>query len=256
MKRVWAILCIIMLAALGLALTARAQNGDREELFYTSNQHYKNGNFQQAVDGYRHLIQSGQSSGQVYYNLGNAYFRTQDLGRAILNYERAMLRMPRNADLKFNLSMARDQTQDVVPPSQSFTGLLFAWLASVTLSELFWSFAVLNGLFMAILITRLFIRREWNYYLLILLTVLWIPAGVSFGMRHYQIWSDQRAVVLVREMNVYAGPDTGDTVLFKLHQGTIVSEERSEDNWSLVRLTDNKRGWARAEAVERIRAVP
>jgi len=256
MRRVRAILVIIMLAGLGLALTALAQNGNREELFYESNQQYKNGDYQKAIDGYRKVIESGRASGHVYYNLGNAYFRTKDLGRAILNYERAMLRIPRDADLKFNLSMARDQTVDVVPPSQNFTGLLFAWLDSLTLSELFWSFAVLNCLFMATLVSRLFLRKEWNYYLLILLTVLWIPAGVSFGIKYYQAWTDQRAVVLEKEINVYAGPDTGDTVLFKLHQGTIIHEERSEDNWALVRLTDEKRGWTRADGVERVRAVP
>ena len=86
----------------------------------------------------------------------------------------------------------------------------------------------------------------------ILLLVFWVISGLSFGLKWYQLEADDRAVILEPELNVLAGPDLGDTVLFKLHAGTMVQVERSEDGWALVRLPDKKRGWVGNDAMEGI----
>jgi tetratricopeptide (TPR) repeat protein len=223
-----------------------------EELFVKANQAYRADRFQEAVTGYQQLLQSGDENGHLYYNLGNAYLRLNDLGRAILNYERAHLLIPRDADLDFNLRFARDQIKDAVAPSQGFIDKTFIWLNSLNLDELFWIFAVLNVLFWGCLLGRLFIRSEWIYYGLILLLVFWVITGVSFGLKWYQLETDDRAVIVQPELNVLAGPDPQDTVLFKLHAGTMVQVGRSEDGWALVRLPDKKRGWVRSDAMESI----
>lgn len=242
----------LTLIAFGMGSNVQAQTDSREELFFSSNQSYKNGDFQKAGEGYSQLIAEGHKSGQVYYNLGNAYFKMNDLGRAILNYERAFLQTPRDADLKFNLNIAQDQTRDAIPNSQNFSGLLFAWLDSINLNELFWSFALINASLWINFLSRLFIKTELTYYLVIILIIFWLGTGVSLGVKSYQIRSDSRAVVLDKEIGVYAGPDVSDTILFKLHQGTIVHHERTEDGWSLIRLSDEKRGWVKHQVVERI----
>lgn len=233
-------------------LDAKAQANGWEELFFTANQTFKQGYYQDAIDGYERLVRGGHENGHIYYNLGNGYFRLNRLGHAILNYERARLLMPRDADLNFNLSHARDQILDAIPESQGFSQMAFFWLDSLSLHELFWSFTVLNALFWGVLLTRQFHRSEWNYYLSLILVVLWLIWGISFGLKWHQMGTDDRAVILEQEVNILAGPDIQDTVLFKLHEGTIVHQERSEDGWSLIRLPDKKRGWIKAEAVERI----
>jgi tetratricopeptide (TPR) repeat protein len=223
-----------------------------EELFVKANQAYRADRFQEAVDGYQQLLQSGDENGHLYYNLGNAYLRLNDLGRAILNYERAHLLIPRDADLDFNLRFARDQLEDAVAPSRGFIGRTFFWLNSMNLDELSWVFAVLNVLFWGCLLAKLFIRSEWIYYGLILLLVFWGITGLSFGLKWYQLETDDRAVILQPELNVLAGPDPQDTILFKLHAGTMVQVERSEDGWALVRLPDKKRGWVENDSMEGI----
>ena len=243
----------LILIAFGMGSNVQAQTDSREELFFSSNQSYKNGDFQKAGEGYSQLIAEGYKSGQVYYNLGNAYFKMNDLGRAILNYERAFLQTPRDADLKFNLNIAQDQTRDAIPNSQNLAGLLFSWLDSINLDELFWGFALINASFWINFLSRLFIKTELTYYLFIILIIFWLGTGVSLGVKSYQFRSDSRAVVLDKEIGVYAGPDVSDTILFKLHQGTIVHHERAGDGWSLIRLSDKKRGWVKHQVVERIR---
>ena len=231
---------------------ASAQHNPWEEIFVQANRAYKEGQYRQAVSGYRRLLERGIRSGHLFYNLGNAYFRMDELGRAILNYERARLFLPRDPDLNFNLNYARDQVQDDIPHSRGFLQATFFWVDSLTLRELFRGFAVLNLFFWAVLGIRLFRRAEWTYYAMILLAIFWVSGGVSLGMKYHHLRNDRRAVILDREVSVLAGPDPGDTVFFKLHSGAVVELERSDEDWSLISLPDKKRGWVRAASVERI----
>ena len=230
------------------------QQGGRawEEIFYQANQAYREGNFQEAVMGYRKLIHTGHDVPRIQYNLGNGYFRMNQLGRAILAYERAHIAMPRDADLNFNLAHARDQVVDAIPPSRGFFSMAFFWLPSVSQSELFWCFAILNMLLLTALLIRLFHRAEWLFYLLLLVLCLWMITGVSLGMKWAQVHNDHRAVILQKEVEALAGPHEGDTILFKLHEGAIVEQEREEGGWRLIRLPDKKRGWLPEESLELI----
>lgn len=227
-----------------------AETPSAEELYFEANRAYKENRYQEAIDDYRGLIDNGYDNGHLYYNLANAYFRSGQLGRAILNYKRAQLQIPRDADLNFNLRYALDQTQDAISADQNFLRQAFFWLDEITFRELMWGFAVLNILFWGILVLRLFVRPEWTYYVFIVLLIFWLVGGASLGVKWHQLKTDLRAVILAGEVDVLAGPDSKDTVLFKLHEGTTIHRERTEDGWSLIRLTENKRGWLKSSAIE------
>ena len=242
MKRILSIMsAALMFLFLSASLTL-AQSKE-EEIFFEANQAYNEGRYQEAIDQYEKLIKKGYQSGHLFYNLANGYFRLDELGEAILNYERASTLMPRDADLNFNLNHAMDLIQDAVDVQDSFISMAFFWNGSLNLAELFWIFAAINILYWGILIVRLYSRADWNYYLMIVFSVFWLITGLSFGLKYYQLNSDDRAIILESEVNVLAGPDIKDTVLFKLHEGTMVESERDEDGWSLIRISDNKRGW-------------
>jgi len=99
---------------------------------------------------------------------------------------------------------------------------------------------------------RLFYRSDGIYYLIIILLIFWLITGGSLGLKWYQINTGTRVVILDKEVSALAGPDSKDTVLFKLHEGAIVNQERSEDGWFLINLPDEKRGWVKAGSVESI----
>ena len=250
------ILLILTLTCLALLLpnTSKSQTEAWSEVFFKANQAFKADRFDEAVEGYNKLLLLGHESGDLYYNLGNAYFRMNQLGRAILNYELARLFMPRDADLNFNLSHALDQIVDDVPEEKDFVVMTFFWLDSLSMAELFFGFALINILFWGILFIRLFFRMEWTYYMTIIFLIFWIISGTSFGLKWYQRGTDDRAVIIREEVNIMAGPDEKDTVLFKLHEGTIIHNERSEDGWSLVSLSNEKRGWIRSESIKEIQS--
>jgi tetratricopeptide (TPR) repeat protein len=230
-----------------------SEDSEFQELFFYSNNAYRQGHFQEAIDGYNQLIQSGHQHGNLFYNLGNAYFRQGQLGLAILNYERAHILIPRDTDLNFNLSYARDKIQDAIPKHQNLIDTALFWIKDLNFAEIFWCFAILNVLFWTTLLIKLFYKFEWIYYISLISFILWMIAGISVGLKWYKLNNDDRAVILRKEVSIFAGPDIKDIVLFKLHSGAIVHYERSEDGWSLVSLADEKRGWIKSEAIELIK---
>lgn len=221
-----------------------------EEIFFKANEAYKEGRFDEAISGYLKVTESGHENGHLYYNLANAYLREQDIGRAILYYQRAKLLIPRDGDLKFNLQFAMDQVRDAIGEPRGLLGQTFFWLDGFAPRELLWSFALMNVLFWGILSARLFSRPEWTYYTFLLFLVFWLGSGISLGVKWIQIETDDRCVVLEKEVNVLAGPEAGDTVLFRLHEGALVRSERSEEKWTLIRLQDDKRGWVKSMDIE------
>jgi hypothetical protein len=221
------------------------------DVFFQANQDYKEGAYERAASAYERLISEQFVGGSVYYNLGNCYVRLNRLGKAILNYERARYLMPRDSDLDFNLRYAKEMTKDKIEESSSFP--IFQWIDYFGISAVFWLFVILNLLFWASLLIRLWIRSEWSFYMVICLGLLWGIVGVSGTMKWYSETNDKRGVVIAPQMNVHSGPDERETVLFKLHEGSMVMCEREEEGWILIFITPEKRGWTKVGSVERIK---
>lgn len=242
-----------LVSAMLLLLAGNAASAQTpEETFLKGGAAFREGRFQEAVLLYEGLIRSGKQSGHLFYNLANAYFRLDRLGPAILNYERARWFLPRDADLDFNLRLARDKTLDSLQEPQDLVTNTFFWIDTFNLAELFWCFAAINIAFWGTLVVRLFSKAEALYYVCLVLLTAWLAAGLTLGLKAYKGALDTRAVVLADEVDVLAGPDVKESVLFKLHAGTTVLQEREEEGWSLVRLPDKRRGWMMRGAVERV----
>ena len=253
MSRVKRFVLILLLALQLIPCEVNAKiDQSAQEDFFEANRAYKNDQFQEAVDGYLNLIENGIENGHLYYNLGNAFYRLGNLGRAILFFERARLLLPRDDDLIFNLSHARNQAVDAVGDVQTFSLSDFLGLDSLNLYEVFLVFTIINGFFFFIFGIRLYKKTEWSFYLSIFLAIVIGIGGCALALKWYQVTTDDRAIVLSDEVEVRAGPDPGDTALFKIHEGTIVHHERSEGDWVLLHLSKNKRGWAPSKQLERI----
>ena len=242
-----------MLVVMGFLHPAQAETGPSfVERFYEANQAYKNDRFQEAVEGYLRLLKAGYENGHIDYNLGNAYFRLGDLGRAVLAFERARLLIPRDGDLSFNLSHARNQARDDAADLPTSALIGFLGLDSFNRYEILAAFILMNILFFALLSVRLFSKSEWTYYLSIFLAILISLTACAAALKWYAWATDDRAVVLSEEVRVQAGPDSKDTVLFKLHAGTLVRVQRTENGWTLLQLSTDKRGWAKSNQLEKI----
>lgn len=223
-----------------------------EELFVMANSAYKNSDFDRALELYNQIEEVGFVSGNLFYNLGNTWFRLGKNGFARLNYERAMVMMPDDPDLVYNASYVNDQLVDNVTLSEPLWQSMFFWTKSMNLKETLYLFIVINLVFWSLLILRLFFKKEILFYIIMIVALFWSVAGASVGVKWYGFKFDDRAVVVAKQVDVLAGPSERDTLLFRLHEGTMVRYERDEEQWTLVRLSDNRRGWVKAECVRRV----
>lgn len=234
-----------------------AVDGGSENIFLKANQSYFNGEFENAAEIYESILKSrkpslffcSESHGELFYNIGNCYFRLGQKGKALLNYERAQQFIPRNVDLKYNIEYVRDLTEDNLSQQENLINNMFG-VNFFSPTELATFFCLANLLLFLFLSIRIFFKAEWNFYSIIIFLIFWIISGISLGIMLKKTVYDDRVVVLAREVDVLAGPDQNDTLLFKLHEGALVEQERSEYDFSLIRLPNGKRGWLASSAIE------
>ncbi|MFC1895641.1 SH3 domain-containing protein [Thermodesulfobacteriota bacterium] len=247
---------IIRSVFLGFALLLSSLSiagDDRLLLFVEANQAYRAGQYAEAAEKFESLVRQSPVGGGVFFNLGNCYFRLDRPGLAMLNYERAHILIPRDPDLDFNLRYVRDR---VVDRAEKHRGAGFlGWLDSLTSDEVFWGVFAVHLLFWCALTLRCWFRSEWSYYLAVALCIVWVLAFVFGGVKWYGATRDFRAVVVADEISVRAGPDPDDTLLFQLHEGTVVTWEREEDGWFLIRFSEQKRGWTQRNGIALVRPV-
>jgi tetratricopeptide (TPR) repeat protein len=253
-KKIFFITLIIFLFPLAIYTQEKNGKTDKwEELFYKANQFYKDGIYENALNTYLEIVGTGHVSGDLYYNMGNTCFRLKMTGHAILYYERARAFIPRDADLDFNIKYVKKLARDEIETPVDIISNIFFWTAYTTHKELLALFAIVNLFAWSALALRLYLKKEWTYYILMIFLAAWIITGASFAWKYYLFLNDDRAVILTEEANVLSGPDSGDKLLFQLHAGAIVYLKAAEDKWKLISLPDKKRGWIRADALERIR---
>lgn len=239
------------------ALVAPSGLSAQDEIFERGNQLYQEGDFPGAVEAYEAVLSAGYESAVLHYNLGNAYFKTGDLGRSILEWERSLVRSPGDPDAGANLELARSLTADAVEPLPQFW--LFSawswwvrWIPRHVLLVLVGSAWVLLG---ASAVTRILSRNPDLRWL-----SGWLAAGgaavvVVFGtnllVRELRIGQPDRAVVLATSVQVRAAPaEDDDLTLFEIHEGTRVRVEQRTGDWAEVVLDDGKVGWVPLDVME------
>ena len=245
-------------AALALFLfSAQAFAGgddDISELLLQASRSYKEGSYDDAVTQYESIIAAGISSGRLYYNLGNAYMRAAQPGRALLNYRRAELRMPRNDDLRSNIQYALTQARDSIECwgyAVTLRDICF-WYTRMSATEIIWTAIACNTLFWLLLLAWFFYRRESLTIGLTLVLFLTVIFGASAAVKHYTVVSAPRGVVVVPEIQVRSGTGLNDTVLFKLHEAAEFIWEEERDGCVRIGLCDGKKGWVQAGSIAKV----
>ena len=189
---------------------------------------YIRNDYASAIQIYENLLKKGEAA-EVYYNLGNSYYKADDIARAILNYERALLLEPGNADIRANLEIARSKTIDkVIPVPEVF---FVSWTKSLINCLSVDAWAKLGIVFL----------------------VLVILSNVFAAQQKGELMERNEAIVLAPSVTVRSTPSESGTSLFILHEGRKVEiKDNSMREWKEIRLEDGKVGWVPASAIEGI----
>ncbi len=239
----------------GSGAEPRGEIPSAHEVLFRANQDYLEGRYAEAAQGYESLLSRGEINGHVLYNLGNACLRSDQLGKAILQYRKALLLLPRDGDLKANLAYARSLRPDRLELDADGRGTLRAltfWYRGLNLREFLTAFLVLHALFWAAALLRLYRPSEalsWAFVLLLLASVL-AAGGAAFKWR--ETLHGREGVILEKEVEARAGFTERDTVLFVLHEGAEFSILGEEGDWWKIELADGKKGWIPAPSAGRV----
>ena len=217
---------------------------------------YVRGEYQQAIKDYETLLKQGVSA-DLYYNLGNAYYRTENITRAVLNYERALLLSPGDRDIRFNLQMARSKTIDKITPEQDM--FFVTWYRSlVNLTSVDgWADIALISLALAIVLALLYLfsERIWlrkvGFFGAIILIVFFLLGNVFAHQQKDLLVNRRGAIVTAPAVTVKSTPAKQGTDLFILHEGTKVTiTDGSMKDWKGIRIADGKEGWIETQQIE------
>jgi tetratricopeptide (TPR) repeat protein len=227
------------------------------EIFERGNQLYQEADFAGAIEAYEAVRAAGFVSPALHYNLGNAYFKSGDLGRSILEWERALVRSPSDPDTRANLELARTLTADAVESLPRFWlfGAVSWWVQWLPRGVLILLVGGAWLLACAGVVTRISSRspdvRRLAAWLAMTGAAVVVVFGVNLFVRELEIGRPDRAVVLAGAVQVRSAPaEDDDLTLFEIHEGTRVRVEQRTGAWAEVVLDDGKVGWVPVDVLE------
>lgn len=247
MRRLFLIGSVGIILGLGGALAGATP---ADQLFVQANAAYKEGRYDAAVEDYKKILGLGLESGNLYYNLGNSYFKKGEPGQALLHYERALCFIPGDSDLRSNHAYVLSSL-DLSP---EFFGNRFERLAQrlfdgLTMDALTALLSVTYILVVLVLAGFLYIRgfKKTGQIILTALVVLFVLSAVSLN-RRIRLFH-RGAIIIVKEAKVQFEPVEGATAYFRLTQGQKVERIEETGTWCKVRRPDRKTGWVEKSAL-------
>ena len=242
------VLMILMLMPLS-ANAITKQNADDE---------YAKGNYQQAIKDYQEILKAGVSS-EIYYNLGNAYYRTDNITQALLAYERALQLSPGDNEIRFNLQYARSKTIDkITPETEMFFVTWYHSLVNFTSVDR-WANTAIVSIVMALLLILVFLfapqmwARKSGFYGSAVFLLLFAFANLFAFQQKHELETKQGAIVIAPTVNVKKTPAASGTDVFVIHEGTRVDiTDRGMKQWRGVKLADGREGWLKTSQIEEI----
>lgn len=241
-KRISIIICLILSPFISKA-------DEIDHLIRQANDLYSNGEFRNAVTLYDSVIKSGYEAPEVYYNLGNSFYKLGQTTDAIINYERALLLSPEDEDIKYNLSTANNQVLDNIDELPVlFINNWFKSLVRLMPSNNWALISILTfTLFLIFFSIYVFSKRRGIKKFCFWTSILWILLSVnSFiysGIQKKILIEHAIAIIYSPTVTLKSSPDESGTDLFLLHEGTKVQVTDSLGDWREIRLADGNIAW-------------
>lgn len=219
----------------------------------SANTAYSKGDYNKAVSLYESILNNGQEAPEVYYNLGNAYYKKNTIGLAILNYERAKKLKPADEDIIVNLKFANQKIEDKIDAAPQL--FLTEWKNGIVylMNETSWSVFCIVVTILALLLFGMYASsyskrlKQLGFYggvvFLIAAVLLFFIAQHSYELSK----NSNEAVIVSPSVTIVGSPDEKSTKLFILHEGTKVSITQEEGDWMEVKIANGNVGWIKKQ---------
>ncbi|MCW5919919.1 MAG: tetratricopeptide repeat protein [Bacteroidetes bacterium] len=227
-------------------------------LFKEANNLYLKQSYFQAIEKYEQLISDNIISFEVYYNLGNAYYKTGNYTKAILNYERAKKIKPDDADVNLNLAIANQKTIDKIEPTPKvfYNQWWDNYLASSTADTSAVIMLVFLWLFIATIAIMIVIKnaslKKLCFIIFLILACFTIFFFITSQTRQSINDSSVEALIISQSAYIKSAPDDKGTNLFQLHEGTKINIVDELGNWKKIKIPNGNVGWVKSKDLETI----
>jgi tetratricopeptide (TPR) repeat protein len=217
---------------------------------------YIRNDFTTAIQIYEMILRTGESA-DIYYNLGNSYYKIGDIAKAILNYERALILKPANKDIRSNLEIARAKTVDKVTDVPEL--FFITWLKSITNSMGIQSWAIIAISFFLLFIVSIYIfffstkivARKTFFILALFFLVFCVIANISAAFQRRVRLNRMNAIIISPSVTIRSTPNDNGTSLFILHEGRkVFIKDDSMKDWKEIQLEDGNVGWVKKNDLE------
>ena len=232
---------------------------DLDQLVIQGNAHYMEEAYEKAVDAYEAVLDSGYESPELYFNLGNAYYKSHNITMALVNYEKARILDPQDQEIRHNLEIAREFVVDRIEVLPEF--FLRAWYrgfvkifdsdiwALISLATFIFALALLLLYFFSARINL----RKVSFWMAVFLLAASASSFVFAAGQKRMVLHHNQAIILTPSVSIKSSPDEeSGTDLFLLHEGTMVTVDDKLGEWREVVLTDGNRGWLRESDLIRL----
>lgn len=240
MKKLIFILSILLLIPLLLCA--------KEYDITAANSAYQEQNYQKAQEEYMKIVTEGVKNFELFYNLGNTYFKLNDLGNARLYYEKAAKFEPLNKKLNENIAMLMASMKDKEDIDRSFVETLLRkiyYTLSINLLGVLVliSFIIMMAFVVILIMSRSALLKRIAKILLVIFSVIFFLVTVTEVMRIRDFYAEDSAVILDETVIAYSGPSEDFPLVFTIHEGLKVSIEKYDNDWALIKLPSGNGGW-------------
>ena len=246
----------VLLLALTVGILLLSSSAEAAVTKSAADKAYAEEQYQKAAQGYEALLKKGISA-DLYYNLGNCYYRMDNITQAVLNYERAQLLSPGDRDIRVNLQLARSKTIDkVVPESEMFFVTWYRSLVNIQSVD-GWAWTAVVVLVLAIILALLYLFagsiavRKVGFFGALLFLVVFMLSNLFAWQQRGVLTHRTGAIIMKSAVPVKSTPAKNGTDLFILHEGTKVNiTDSSMSGWKEIRVADGKQGWLETSQIE------
>jgi tetratricopeptide (TPR) repeat protein len=216
------------------------------------------GKYQEAINVWMTLYNSGYQSAAIDYNIGNAYFKLENVPRSILFYERALLLDPADEDISYNLQIARTLVVDKFKEIPELFFVTWFNFISLYLSSNTWAImGLITFIFFLVSLSIYFYSKEYRLKVIgfwtAILMLLVSTSCITLSARNSKlVYRSDKAIIMAPQVNGKSSPDQSGTDLFLLHEGTKVTLGDKVGEWFEIRLSDGNKGWVPSDCLEKL----
>jgi len=236
-----------------LGFLAPAQN---EALFGGATEAYNKGDYNKAIDHYLKILEGGQHSAELYFNLGNSYYKLDQIAPSIYYYEKALLLAPNDPEIANNLVYAQNMTLDDIEtmPKTGLSELYESVVGFMSFDQWGYTAVIFMLLFVFLYIAFYFFRYATQKRIAFIVGVVSLIislVAVLFAFLSYNDFNaDLPAIVFSKEVVVKSEPNERSQGVFKLHEGTKLNVLEELKNWKKIQIADGQTGWLSSESIK------